>query len=64
MSQNNENENNGNEEENKDSNNAENIDDQQANRTQKRRGTGVFVKKIINDPQNKMELSIKNLLSN
>ena len=53
MSQNNENENNGNEEENKDSNNAENIDDQQANRTQKRRGTGVFVKKIINDPQNK-----------
>ena len=42
-----------NEEGNREANNAENIDDQQkASRSQKRRGTGVFVQKIINEAKN------------
>ena len=53
MSENNEIENSCKEEGNKEANNAENIDDQQkASRSQKRRGTGVFVQKIINEAKN------------
>ena len=53
MSQNNGSENIYNEEENKEDNNADIIDEQQqSNKERKRKGTGLFVQKIINDGKN------------